>query len=219
MNVAENVFPAIKKDYPSFAWTVRESDENLIWLFEKPDGSFNNNGSVLFYYGCHLRSDALAPVYDEFISHGRAMLWSSNLESRLRRASQAASESLGRTHVTQQARGYCTKARPFQGVGQPTIFDDLMPYGLTDHKDEREISSQLNTHVAFMPHAASWFRGIHHTINMPLNETMTSRDIRQIYQDRYAGEKLVVVVGEVPLLKNVMNKHGVELVRSPFIAR
>ncbi|KAH0594365.1 hypothetical protein MHUMG1_07714 [Metarhizium humberi] len=50
---------------------------------------------------------------------------------------------------------------------------------------------------------------------MPLNKTMTSRDIRQIYQDRYAGEKLVVVVGEAPLLKNVMNKHGVELVNSP----
>ncbi|KIE01447.1 arg-6 protein, partial [Metarhizium majus ARSEF 297] len=122
MNVAENLFPAIKKGYPSFAWTVRESDENITWLFEKPDGSFNNNGSVLFYYGCDLRSDALAPVYDEFISHGRAMHWSSNLESRLRRAAQAASESLGRTHVTQQARGYCTEARPFQGVGQPTIF-------------------------------------------------------------------------------------------------
>jgi N-acetyl-gamma-glutamyl-phosphate reductase/acetylglutamate kinase len=27
---------------------------------------------------------------------------------------------------------------------------------------------------------------------------MTSRDIRQIYQDRYAGEKLVKVVGEAP---------------------
>ncbi|EFY93710.1 arg-6 protein precursor [Metarhizium acridum CQMa 102] len=117
--------------------------------------------------------------------------------------------------------------------GQPTIFgvsgfsgagsrpspkndvvalkDNLMPYSLTDHVHEREISSQLNTQVAFMPHVASWFRGIHHTINIPLNKTMTSRDIRQIYQDRYAGEKLVKVVGEAPLVKNVMNKHGVEI--------
>ena len=29
------------------------------------------------------------------------------------------------------------------------------------------------------------------TISIPLNKTMTSRDIRQIYQDRYAGEKVV----------------------------
>lgn len=40
---------------------------------------------------------------------------------------------------------------------------------------------------------------------------MTSRDIRQIYQDRYAGEKLVKVVGEAPLVKSIQNKHGVEI--------
>lgn len=40
---------------------------------------------------------------------------------------------------------------------------------------------------------------------------MTSRDIRNIYQDRYAGEKLVKVVGESPLVKNISGKHGVEI--------
>jgi N-acetyl-gamma-glutamyl-phosphate reductase/acetylglutamate kinase len=30
---------------------------------------------------------------------------------------------------------------------------------------------------------------------------MTSRDIRNLYQDRYAGEKLVKIVGESPLVK------------------
>lgn len=59
--------------------------------------------------------------------------------------------------------------------------------------------------------SASWFRGIHLTINIPLNKTMTSRDIRQIYQDRYAGEKLVKVVGEAPLVRAIQDKHGVEI--------
>ncbi len=59
--------------------------------------------------------------------------------------------------------------------------------------------------------AASWFRGIHLTINIPLNKTMTSRDIRQIYQDRYAGEKLVKVVGEAPLVKSIQALHGCEI--------
>ncbi len=40
---------------------------------------------------------------------------------------------------------------------------------------------------------------------------MSSRDIRQIYQDRYAGEKLVKVVGEAPLVRAIQNKHGVEI--------
>ncbi|RSL49362.1 Protein arg-6, mitochondrial [Fusarium duplospermum] len=32
-----------------------------------------------------------------------------------------------------------------------------------------------------------------------------------MYQDRYAGEKLVKVVGEAPLVKSTQNKHGVEI--------
>jgi N-acetyl-gamma-glutamyl-phosphate reductase/acetylglutamate kinase len=417
-NVAENVFAAVKNDYPQLVWTVSENDENLTWFFEKADGSFSNNGSVLFYYGCDLRSDALAPVYDEFVSHGRAMMGDSNLESRLRRAAIAASENLNRSQVPQQARGFSTyrsigprtptmqqrrgyttttnpnpplgkknasndvptrvaligargytgqalidliNAHPFMDLrhvssrelagqdlqgytkrkvtyenlspedvgklekdgkidcwvmalpngvckpyvdainaaskgksaqdksvvvdlsadyrfdntwtyglpeltkrsqisqakrisnpgcyataaqlgiapildhlgGQPTVFgvsgysgagtkpspkndvnalrDNLMPYSLTGHIHEREISNQLNSDVAFIPHVASWFRGIHHTINIPLNKTMSSRDIRQIYQDRYAGEKLVKVVGEAPLVRGIMDKHGVEI--------
>jgi hypothetical protein len=40
---------------------------------------------------------------------------------------------------------------------------------------------------------------------------MKDRDIRQLYQDRYAGEKLVKVIGESPLVKNIAGKHGVEV--------
>lgn len=40
---------------------------------------------------------------------------------------------------------------------------------------------------------------------------MTSRDIRNLYQDRYAGEKLVKIVGEAPLVKNIAGRHGVEI--------
>lgn len=40
---------------------------------------------------------------------------------------------------------------------------------------------------------------------------MTSRDIRALYQDRYAGETLVKVVGEAPLVKAISGKHGLEV--------
>lgn len=105
--------------------------------------------------------------------------------------------------------GAGTKPSPKNDVN--LLADNLIPYSLTGHIHEREVSSQLGTEVAFVPHVASWFRGIHHTISIPLNKTMTSRDIRQIYQDRYAGEKLVKVVGEAPLVKNISGKHGVEI--------
>lgn len=40
---------------------------------------------------------------------------------------------------------------------------------------------------------------------------MTSRDIRNIFHDRYAGEKLVQVVGEAPVVKNIAGRHGVDV--------
>ena len=40
---------------------------------------------------------------------------------------------------------------------------------------------------------------------------MSSRDIRNIYQDRYAGEKLVKIVGEPPSVKDIAGRHGVEV--------
>lgn len=105
--------------------------------------------------------------------------------------------------------GAGTKPSPKNDVKNLT--DNLIPYSLTDHIHEREISTQLGTPIAFIPHVAVWFQGIHHTINIPLAKEMSSRDIRNLYQDRYAGEKLLKVIGEAPLVKQISGRHGVEM--------
>jgi N-acetyl-gamma-glutamyl-phosphate reductase/acetylglutamate kinase len=89
--------------------------------------------------------------------------------------------------------------------------DNIIPYSLADHIHEREISSQLGTEVTFIPHVAVWFQGIYHTIDIPLAKSMTSHDIRQLYQERYASEKLVRITGEPPFVKTISGKHGVEI--------
>ncbi|KAH9889238.1 Aspartate/glutamate/uridylate kinase [Xylariomycetidae sp. FL2044] len=425
-NVADNLFAAVKKEYPSLVWTVKADDENLTWFFDKADGSLVRGNDVMFWYGIE-PGEQLNKLMREFTLQGRAMLGDSNLESRLHRAAQVASENL-RTHFASgspanQARGYSTLSRrPFMGAaptspfsrgargyatttnpnppygkkhasntapskvaligargytgqalinlinshphfdlrhvssrelagqklegydkkeiiyenlsaedvlemekkgaidvwimalpngvckpfvdaineakksvsredqsvivdlsadfrfdkswtyglpelvkrsaiaqathisnpgcyataaqlgiaplvehlgGQPTVFgvsgysgagtkpspknnvehltNNLIPYSLTDHIHEKEISSQLGVDVGFIPHVAVWFQGIHHTINIPLNKTMTSRDIRQLYAERYTGEKLVKITGEAPLVKAISGKHGVEI--------
>ncbi|MFX3647985.1 MAG: hypothetical protein ACE3JU_11555 [Paenibacillus sp.] len=38
--------------------------------------------------------------------------------------------------------------------------DNMLPYSLTGHIHEREITSRLASPVVFIPHVASWFRGI-----------------------------------------------------------
>ncbi|KAA8917435.1 hypothetical protein TRICI_000384 [Trichomonascus ciferrii] len=103
--------------------------------------------------------------------------------------------------------GAGTKPSPKNDV--KLLTDNLIPYSLTDHIHEREISSQLGIQVAFTPHVAAWFQGITHTISIPLKEKLTSREIRNLYQDRYAGEKLITVTGESPLVKDASGKHGV----------
>jgi N-acetyl-gamma-glutamyl-phosphate reductase/acetylglutamate kinase len=55
--------------------------------------------------------------------------------------------------------GAGTKPSPKNDVKNLT--DNLIPYSLTDHIHEREISSQLGVEVAFIPHVAVWFQGIH----------------------------------------------------------
>ncbi|ETI23125.1 N-acetyl-gamma-glutamyl-phosphate reductase [Cladophialophora carrionii CBS 160.54] len=429
-NVADNIFSAIKKDFPKLMWTVKEDDENLTWFFDKADGSLSKDGEVLFWYGLET-SDEVKDLMVEFTKHGRQMFGDINLESRLQRAARAASEvadaarkgassiaraaSKGvaqtrsystsanplraarqaryvtkpalaiRTYATTTnpnpplgsknssnskpsrvaligARGYTGKAlvdllnrhpnmdlrhvssrelagkklegynkreiiyenlsvedvrqmeengavdcwvmalpngvcKPFVDAidqvgknsvivdlsadyrfdpnwtyglpelvdrssiakatrisnpgcyataaqlgiaplvpylgGEPTVFgvsgysgagtkpspkndvnnlrDNIVAYSLTDHIHEREISTQLGTSVAFIPHVAVWFQGIHHTINIPLKQEMKSRDVRNIYQDRYAGEKLLKIIGEAPSVKNIANRHGVEV--------
>lgn len=103
--------------------------------------------------------------------------------------------------------GAGTKPSPKNDV--KFLENNLIPYSLTDHIHEREISSQLGIEVAFSPHVAQWFQGIAHTINVPLKEPLTSRDIRNLYQERYQGEQLISVSGEAPLVKDVSGKHGV----------
>ncbi|KAL8638364.1 MAG: hypothetical protein Q9228_004477 [Teloschistes exilis] len=105
--------------------------------------------------------------------------------------------------------GAGTKPSPKNDVNN--LRDNLIPYSLTDHIHEREISSQLGTEVAFVPHVAAWFQGIHHSISIPLASTLTSRDIRTLYQDRYAGEPLVRITGEPPSVRNISGRHGIEI--------
>ncbi|KAI1004346.1 Protein arg-6 [Podosphaera aphanis] len=105
--------------------------------------------------------------------------------------------------------GAGTKPSPKNDVDN--LSNNIIPYSLTDHIHEREISAQLGTDVAFIPHVAAWFQGIHHSISLPLAQSMTSRDIRQLYQDRYAGERLVKVIGESPSVKAISGKHRVEI--------
>jgi N-acetyl-gamma-glutamyl-phosphate reductase/acetylglutamate kinase len=90
--------------------------------------------------------------------------------------------------------------------------DNIIPYSLTNHIHEREISYQLGTTVNFIPHVASWFQGIALTVNVPLAKSMTSEYIKSAFEEYYKGEQLVQVLesGE-PLVRDNAGKHFVRV--------
>lgn len=88
-------------------------------------------------------------------------------------------------------------------------------YSLTDHIHEREagyhLSDLSNTgpiKVAFTPAVTPWFSGIISTLSMPLSQSMTARNVNELYEEKYQGEKLVTLRKEVPVLKDIEGKHG-----------
>lgn len=89
--------------------------------------------------------------------------------------------------------------------------DNLMPYALTDHMHEREVSRQLGVPVEFMPHVAPHFRGITLTANLYLQQPTTLDAIRARYRDRYAGEPLISVTDDAPWVSHIAGKHGAQI--------
>lgn len=86
--------------------------------------------------------------------------------------------------------------------------DNLMPYALTDHIHEREVSAQLGMPVEFMPHVAPHFRGITMTINLWLRQPMSREAVRAKYLDFYGAEPLVNIQDEAPWVSRIAGRNG-----------
>ncbi len=91
------------------------------------------------------------------------------------------------------------------------LADNLMPYSLTNHMHEREVSAQLGLPVEFMPHVAPHFRGITMTVNLWLQHAMTREAIKSLYEARYADEPLVEVIDDAPWVSRIAGTHGVQI--------
>lgn len=89
--------------------------------------------------------------------------------------------------------------------------DNLMPYALTGHVHEREVSHRLGHPVEFMPHVAPHFRGITLTANLHLAIAFERDEVLARFRGRYAGEPLVRVLEEAPWVSRIAAAHHVEL--------
>lgn len=84
--------------------------------------------------------------------------------------------------------------------------DNLIGYKPVDHIHEREMSRHLETQVAFMPHVAPFFRGIHLTASMQLKDP--SLNVAELYREFYQHDQLVRVSSEIPKVRdNAYSPH------------
>jgi N-acetyl-gamma-glutamyl-phosphate reductase len=89
--------------------------------------------------------------------------------------------------------------------------DNLMPYSLSGHIHEREVSIQLAEDIEFMPHVAAHFRGITMTVNLHLEAPTSVAELIELYRTRYAGEPLIRVTDTAPWVSRIAGKTGVEI--------
>ena len=95
------------------------------------------------------------------------------------------------------------------------LTDNIVPYGLVNHIHEREISTQLETNVEFMPHVASFFQGISLTSNAKLmgDKLKTRDDVVKVYEEYFKDEPLIHVVKDdsVTVKTHGTGQHGVTI--------
>jgi len=108
--------------------------------------------------------------------------------------------------------GYSGAGKTPSPRNDPAVLrDNLIPYSLSGHMHEKEISHQLDTAVRFMPHVAAFFRGISLTISFELEGALTAAELIDIFQQAYAGEDRIVVCRDIPQVRAVQGSPDVHI--------
>ena len=102
-------------------------------------------------------------------------------------------------------------SKPSPKNNKERLKDNLMAYQLINHIHEQEVSHVLQQKLNFMPHVASFFRGIHLTISVSLNQLVTHDAIISLYEDYYQGYELIKITSEIPEVKDIQHTHYVNI--------
>ncbi|WFD41916.1 hypothetical protein MPSI1_000553 [Malassezia psittaci] len=106
------------------------------------------------------------------------------------------------------------KPQTMPKISPESLKGGVRPYSLTDHIHEREARYHLgglanaDVKVAFTPLVAPWFQGIISTASIPLRSKLTSKQVKELFMEKYDGQPLVEVRSTVPEISDIQLKHG-----------
>lgn len=89
--------------------------------------------------------------------------------------------------------------------------DNLLAYGSVGHVHEREATRHLGHSVRFMPHVATWFRGIHLTLDFEFSRPLSAREMNERLQAFGEQEALIRVSDEAPRVRDVVGTPFVSI--------
>jgi N-acetyl-gamma-glutamylphosphate reductase len=108
--------------------------------------------------------------------------------------------------------GYSGAGKTPSPKNDPDVLrDNLIPYSLSGHMHEKEISHQLQTPVRFMPHVAEFFRGISLTISFELDRATSADELFMVFDKAYAGENMIEVSRDIPQVRAVQGTPAVHI--------
>lgn len=108
--------------------------------------------------------------------------------------------------------GYSGAGRtPSERNDPDRLRDNLIPYALTGHGHELEISARLGRPVRFHPHVAAFFRGISLTIAVKLTRPTDPDSLLRRFRQAYGAEALVRVASEIPEIRGVAGSPEVHV--------
>lgn len=108
--------------------------------------------------------------------------------------------------------GYSGAGKTPSPRNDPKVLEDnMIPYALSGHLHEKEVSHQLHTAVRFMPHVAAFFRGISLTIAFELDYPTTADELETLFQQTYEGEERIRVSRDIPQVSAVQNTADVHI--------
>ena len=185
-NESESYISIIKKNYPNIIFIDLSSDHRLdrAWDYRIPELAIRKATKLISNPGCYASAIqfSLAPIKN--IISGRV-------------------SSIG-------ISGYSgAGATPNDKNNPANLKDNIIPYSLTDHLHEQEVSKQCYEEISFSPHVGNFFRGILITSHIQLKTSQTNQEIKGIFVDFYKNSKLIEVLDDIPMINKVANTHKV----------
>lgn len=86
--------------------------------------------------------------------------------------------------------------------------NNLLPYALTGHLHESEISRHIGHQVNFMPHVAPFFSGLSVTISCDVKNTISPNDLIELFSSAYKNHDLIKVQKHIPFPRDIAGHNG-----------